>query len=66
MSQLPDNLSLPVSRNLAEAHEGREHLIVPEVLTPCVELFQRLAYLLPQQRQRLPQLCDEGMAGRRT
>jgi hypothetical protein len=44
----PDNFSLPGCGDLAVAHEGGEHLLMPKILTPRLELFRRLADLLPQ------------------
>ena len=38
-----DNLRLPMRRDFTVAREGREHLLVPEVLAPCLELLRRFA-----------------------
>jgi len=52
-SQIPHDLSLTLIRNFSVVKEGRQSLLVPEVLTPCLELFRGLANLLTKLDKRV-------------
>ncbi len=55
--QSPDNLALAITRHGAIAQEGRQNLLMSQVLAPRLEFFGGLADLLAEPDQRLSDSC---------
>jgi hypothetical protein len=50
-----NDLALPLLRHVPAAVERRKHFLMPKVLAPRLELPRRLALLLPELNERVPQ-----------
>ena len=55
VGHFPDQLGLPRDWDLAIAGQGRHDALVPQVLAPSLELFDRPAVSLPKDRQCSPE-----------
>jgi hypothetical protein len=53
LRELPDQFGLPIRGHLAIARERRQHLLMPKVLAPRLELFRRPAQALAELGQCL-------------